>query len=127
MRRAWAVFLAACISAVALADDDVISHRVLNREVSAGGVPSFDVEVQPIGDRLPSEEELGALSNHLVQGDSRNRKFVLFYLPGMAVGSGAYATAHHEPDMTVNVMPFMLIQYPEYKEYLPEELQGLLD
>ena len=125
MRTRWALPLLVLLPLTAHAVD-LISHRVLNVE-EAGSKVSFDVEVDPVGDRLPNEEELAALSDNLAGERSETSKFVLFYLPDMKPGAGAFATANHNPNMEVNIMPFALIAYPQYKEFLPAELQEFVD
>ena len=57
-------------------------------------------------ERLPTKEELGAISTSLKK--NHERTFVLFYLPGMKEGAGAFATAHHNPTMEVEIQEFMI-------------------
>ena len=68
---------------------------------------SFDLRVNLVGDRLPTTSELGDISKELADGDVE-KTFVLFYLPGMEIGNGAYATAHHSPDMRVTINEWAL-------------------
>ncbi|REG86732.1 hypothetical protein DFP81_101297 [Marinomonas pollencensis] len=72
-----------------------------------------------IDGRLPNERELAELSKFLVSKERKHdRSFITFYLPGMEVGAGAYATAHHNPKLKVNIMKFMLMQYPGYTKFV---------
>jgi hypothetical protein len=72
-----------------------------------------------VNKRLPNKEELGKISTYLVGKEpTRERSFVLFYLPHMNRDKGAFATAHHNPDMKVEILPEMLFQYPKYKKFV---------
>lgn len=78
--------------------DRLIAYRVLQTDESSSGERlSFDVEVPLVDGRLPTQAELSAVSRHLKPAD-RNLVFVLFYLPGMTLDAGAFATAHHRPE-----------------------------
>ena len=109
------------ISFVTLADDGLIPYKILQKEAVSNIKVVFDVEVPLINKRLPNEEELGKLSNYLVSKEPpRERFFVTFYLPHMKRNAGAFATAHHDPKMKVEILKYMLIQYPEYKKFAKE-------
>ena len=98
--------------------DALIPYKILEKSELVSIKLSIDIEVSLIKDRLPNENELGALSKCLVsKEDKHERSFITFYLPRMKVGAGAYATAHHNPEMKVNILKFMLLQYPEYEKY----------
>ena len=104
------------------ADDSLIAHKVLQRSELGRVKLSLDVEVSLIDGRLPTEAELATISNVLVsQERTHERSFVTFYLPGMKIGHGAFATAHHNPDMEVNILMFMLNNYPEYEKFIPDD------
>jgi len=65
--------------------------------------------VELVGGRLPTKEELAAISQQLLErkGKRYERMFVCFYLPGMDVDAGAFATAHYNPDPEeVHIMMF---------------------
>jgi len=97
----------------------LIPYKVLNTDTVPTARISFDVEVPLVENRLPNESELGAISQQLASGrDSFDSIFVGFYLPGMEVGMGAYATAHHTPTMEVVIQTFMLQGNPTYEKYL---------
>lgn len=96
----------------------MISFKVLKREAVLNSKVVIDVEVPLVNKRLPNEEELGKISTYLVGKEpTRERSFVTFYLPHMKRDAGAFATAHHNPEMKVEVLPEMLFQYPEYKKF----------
>ena len=70
---------------------------------------SFDVRVNLVDGRLPTKEQLAAVSKALREGMGKRyeRMFVCFYLPGMVVDAGAFATAHYRPDpQEVRIMMF---------------------
>lgn len=93
----------------------LIPFTVLERTERGTIKVSYTVLVEPVGDRLPNEAELAAVSRGLRARDPRHeRMFVLFYLPGMDRDSwGAFATAHHEPDLRVQINEDLLrAKYP---------------
>ncbi len=95
----------------------IISYKVIKKDELRSIKLSFDIEVNLVNGRLPNKQELGELSNYLISKEkSHDRTFVVFYLPGMEVDSGGYATAHHNPKMEVEIMEFILYDYPEYQK-----------
>jgi hypothetical protein len=101
------------------ADVPSIPYDVINRSEVAGIKLSIDVQVPLVNGQLPTAEQIGEISEYLVSREQpHERSFVTFYLPAMTPGSGAYATAHHNPEMQVNIQDFMLMQYPQYAELL---------
>lgn len=104
--------------ASANATDSLISHSIVDREELGSKKLSLTVEVPLIGDRLPTEAELGDLSKHLVGLEqSHDRTFVTFYLPDMEHGAGAFATAHHNPKLEIKILHYMLGQYRKYARF----------
>ena len=100
---------------------DQIPFEVIQQDDMGSIKLSLDVQVPLVDGRLPNAEELGAVSEHLVETSGEHeRTFVSFYLPGMKVGAGAFATAHHNPEMSVKIQDFMLMQYPQYLELLDQ-------
>lgn len=97
----------------------MIPHKIIKKEDIVLIKLSLDVEVDIINGSLPNEQELGELSDYLISKEkNHNVSFVCFYLPGMELDSGAYATAHHNPKMNVEIMEFMLCDYPQYQNFL---------
>ena len=79
------------------------------------------IEVNVVDNRLPNKEELGKLSNYLVRTEDKvfSNTWVFFILPGMKKDAGAYATAHHNPNMKVEILDYVIKHnYPQYKKYL---------
>ena len=63
---------------------------------------SFDIGVTQVNGKLPTEKQLADISTYLrTQERPHERTFVCFYLPGMEVGAGAWATAHFKPNLKV--------------------------
>lgn len=105
-------------SASVFSAETLIPHKILDKSELSTIKLSIDIEVPLVNGRLPNEKEIGALSKYLVAKERKHdRSFISFFLPGMKPGAGAYATAHHNPDMKVNIMKYMLIQYPKYQKY----------
>lgn len=105
---------------------ETIPYRILNKTALPPFKLSMDIEVPLINGKPPTIMELGALSKHLVGKERKyDRAFVLFYLPGMKVGAGAYASAHHNPIMEVKVFRYSLIEHPEYHVFIPEIIEAL--
>lgn len=98
---------------------ELIPYEVVNRDDSPPFKVSYDIKVNAVNGRLPTKEELKHISNHLrSQEEDYERMFVLFYLPGMKMDSGAYATAHHTPRLEgVRV----------HTSSVPKEFQHLID
>ena len=70
---------------------------------------SYDIRVSLVDGRLPTKEQLAAVSKEILEwrGKRYKRIFVCFYLPGMELDAGAFATAHHNPDPEeVRIMMF---------------------
>ena len=96
----------------------LISYEIIERVEAQHYKVSFDVRVDLVDGRLPTETELGAISKHLKgqEGRDHDRTFVNFYLPNMTPGAGAFCSANHTPSMTVEIHPY----------FVPEQYQHLL-
>jgi hypothetical protein len=103
------------------AETPSIPYEVLQRSELGSIKLSLDVQVPLVDGQLPSAEQIGEVSQYLVSREQpHDRAFVTFYLPEMKVGAGAYATAHNNPEMQVQIQDFMLMQYPQYLELLDQ-------
>ena len=103
------------------ADESLIPYEVHDRSTLGTQKFSIDLFVDLVDERLPNVGELEAISNSIVQKTGKfERYFVTFYLPGMEVGSGAFATAHHNPDLEVKILEFILMVYPQYQKFVDE-------
>lgn len=85
-----------------------IPFRLLSVDTAGSAKAAFDVEVDLVGGRLPNQEELAEVSVRLAGNLEHDRKFVGFYLPGMQVDAGYFATGHHNPKMEVRVNSWAL-------------------
>lgn len=81
---------------------------------------SFDIAVDLVDGRLPTEAQLASISNYLRNSAGvHERTFVVFYLPGMVLDHGGFATAHHNPDLEFKLLRFNV---PEnFRLLLPPE------
>lgn len=95
----------------------LINYTVIKRDELGDMKLSYDIRVGLVNERLPTADELEAVSRYLHRKEKRHdRTFVAFYLPGMEVGAGAFATAHHNPNLEVNILEFMIPD--QYKHLL---------
>jgi len=95
----------------------MIPYTVIERAELGEIKVSYDLRVDLVDGRLPTNDELEAISRHLYEHErTHERTFVLFYLPGMQPGAGAFATAHHDPVLVVRVLGHMLPE--KYKHLL---------
>src|SRR5690554_1950194 len=79
-----------------------VACEVIQRSAVGAIKLSLDVEMPLVDGQLPTADQIGEVSAYLVSREGEHEPtFVNIYLPGMKVGAGAYATAHHTPDMKV--------------------------
>lgn len=84
-----------------------IEYSIVNKDILLPHKASYDVR---IFEKL-SESQLQKISRELHrQSQNATKVFVIFYLPGMKVDAGAWATAHKGED--VRIMEFMLNDNP---------------
>lgn len=81
---------------------DDVSYSIINSSTLLGIKRSLDVRLN----KKVSERTLHAIALKLKSQDSRDyeRTFITYYLPGMAVGAGAWATTHFNPDLEVRIL-----------------------
>ncbi|MCH7702181.1 MAG: hypothetical protein IID37_10880 [Planctomycetes bacterium] len=81
---------------------DDVSYSIIDSTTMPGIKRSLDVRLN----KKVSERTLRALALKLKSQDSRNyeRTFIVYYLPDMKVGAGAWATTHFDPDLEVRVL-----------------------
>lgn len=86
-------------------------------------LPGHKFSVDVVVSRRLSEKDLRAAARALetqICAIQRNRRkscrypriFLTWYLPGMEIGAGAWATTHFEPTLTINIMEWMLEYNP---------------
>ncbi len=85
-----------------------VSYSVLFTEASRGIKRMLTVRLS----KKVSESTLRAIALELKARDSRDykRTFIAYYLPGMTVGAGAWATTHFDPDLNVRILGLTLEQ-----------------
>ncbi len=89
-------------SAVEIDEVALPEFSVIDRSASPPHKLAIDV-------RLPgkiSEQEIAAIASHLKsrEASSFDRIFILYYLPDMTVGAGAWASSHFDPDLEIRVL-----------------------
>ena len=74
---------------------DDVSYSIIDSTARAGIKRSLDVRLN----KRVAEDTLHAIALKLKSQDSRDydRTFITYYLPGMTVGAGAWATTHFTP------------------------------
>ncbi len=79
-----------------------LGYEVLAEDVFQTARRSLDVRLSGPVD----EAVLEAVAYRLRDSDSRSfaRTFIVYYLPGMNVGEGGWATSHFDPDLTVRIL-----------------------
>ncbi len=85
-----------------------VTYTVINEEKIPEMKRSVDVRLN----RKVSKEVLEALGNKIKNQDSSNyeRTFVGYYLPGMKVNAGYWATTHFNPNLEVRILGLPLEQ-----------------
>ena len=83
-------------------EQDDVSYSIIDSTATAGIKRSLDVRLN----KRVAEDTLRAMALKLKSQDSRDydRTFITYYLPGMTVGAGAWATTHFRPDLEVKIL-----------------------
>jgi hypothetical protein len=83
------------------ADDEKPVYSIINNNITPGIKRSVDIR---LNERI-SEEELRQIALAIHSSDPNYpRTFILYYLPGMELGSGAWATTHFNPNLEVRIL-----------------------
>lgn len=79
-----------------------VTFSIIDSSTIPGIKRSLDVRLN----KKVSEHTLRAIALKLMAQDSRpyDRTFITYYLPGMTVGAGAWATTHFNPDLDVRIL-----------------------
>ena len=79
-----------------------VSYSIINASTVPGLKRSLDVRLN----KKVSELTLRAIADGLKSQDTRDydRTFITYYLPGMAVGAGAWATTHFNPNLELRIL-----------------------
>jgi len=92
-------------------EKEAVEIDIISREVFLNQKLSFDLRVS----RRISKEDLERVAKRIyIQSDGSlyTRIFICWYLPGMKVNIGAWATTHFNPNLKVEIMEFMLDSNP---------------
>ena len=79
-----------------------ITYSIIDSSVKSGIKRTLNIRLN----QKVSEGTLRAIALKLKSQDVRyyDRTFMTYYLPGMAVGAGAWATTHFDPDLEVRIL-----------------------
>lgn len=96
---------------------DDVSYTVIDTDIIPGIKRSLDVRLN----QKVSQDVLRAIALELKSNDSRqyDRTFIAYYLPGMTVDAGAWATTHFNPTLDVRILGLTV---PEEKALVTEPL-----
>jgi len=93
--------------------------KILKQENYGKSKLSIDVEIELINGKLPNKNIITKISNYIVnKNEGYHSYFICFYLPGMKLDAGAFATTYHNLTIKVNIQNFILNNYPEYSKLL---------
>lgn len=92
-----------------------IPYRIIDTDEIRKYKMAYTVLVGLVNGRLPDEIELAQIANKLHSQEHENT-FIDFYLPGMEIGAGAFATGHHNPKLKIIVNEWALP--PQYKSLI---------
>jgi hypothetical protein len=83
----------------------LIPYSIITSELQPPLKCSYYVRVDFVGNRLPTEDELAAVSRKIKSdGPRSDNVFVLFYMPGENPDDMSWATAHHTPNLRVSIV-----------------------
>ncbi|MCA9109369.1 MAG: hypothetical protein KDA52_05450 [Planctomycetaceae bacterium] len=79
-----------------------VSYTIINSDSFRDIKRSLDVRLN----KRVSEETLRAIALDLKGSDAQSytRTFIVYYLPGMTVGAGGWATSHFDPNLQVRII-----------------------
>jgi hypothetical protein len=88
-----------------------VSFSIIDSSTVPGIKRRLDIRLN----RKVSEQTLRTIALKLKAQDSRayDRTFITYYLPGMAVGAGAWATTHFNPVLEVRILGLTAEDKPE--------------
>ena len=99
-------------------EDDHITYSIINSNIIPGIKRSLDVRLN----EKVSEATLRTIALKLKAQDSRyyKRTFICYYLPGMEVDTGAWATTHFNPNLKVRILGLTVEQENALRQ-LPDD------
>jgi hypothetical protein len=105
----FSVFIILSVVPVSAMDD--LDIKIVGKHAQPPYKMSIDLRIS----RRMNETELKGASTALynqVEGKEYQRVFITWYLPGMVIDSGAWATTHYNPELKVTIMDYMLEMNP---------------
>ena len=96
---------------------DDVTYSIINSDIIPSIKRSLDIRLN----KKVSEKTLRAIALKLKGQDFRNyeRTFIVYLLPGMAVGAGCWATTHFNPDLDVKILG-LTIEREEVLKQIPD-------
>jgi len=85
-------------------DEILNEYSIIKKESIPSIKASIDVRLNREFNKTSIEKLARKLKKDLQE--DYDRIFISYYLPGMKVGSGAWATSHFDPDLEVNTAPY---------------------
>jgi len=84
------------------AKSDTLTYEIINNQILKSIKRSVDVRLS----RRASKDQLRNIANEIMTSDDTEyeRTFITFYLPDMQVGTGAWATAHSDPNLEIIIL-----------------------
>lgn len=96
-----------------------VEYRVSGAEYYGKEKLSLDIRVS----RKLSKAELMSAARAIYKsanGVKYKFVFITYYLPGMKVGAGAWATTHFKPRLDIDIMDWMLEYNPPRAEFMTQ-------
>jgi len=99
-------------------EEDDVTYSIIDSDTFLDYKRSLDVRLN----KKVSEATLRTIALKLKAQDSRSyeRTFICYYLPGMEVGAGAWATTHFNPNLKVKILGMTADQEKTLKQ-LPDD------
>ena len=103
----------------AILADEKLGYEVLNVE----SIPGEKLSITLVVSRAITNEALSQNAKMIYKsffGPRFKRIFIDWYLPGMEIGSGVWATTHFNPRLEVKIMTWMLKHNPPTEQIYAE-------
>ena len=99
-----------------------VSYSIINDDKFQDYRRSLDIRLS----KRVSKEELEKIAYELKRQDSTNyeRTFIVYYLPGMKVNAGGWATSHFNPDLEIRILGTTIEEEKRLKESASNQVDG---
>ncbi|MGL5625223.1 hypothetical protein [Cetobacterium sp.] len=106
------------------------NYKILNKEIIPKMKYSVDFEVSIIDGKFPTEENMKQISyNEKINNPGYENYFIHFYLPGMKLGSGAFAVSNNyknsNSEMEVEIWYDTLLYNPNYSDKVKKDSKNV--